>query len=203
MRRVAGLVLATAVIGGMAGCVVQKPEGTIYVDPGKSILGAPGQVTMYDLESSVQRLIQKMLAHPQFARNYDAVKAARGGKLPIVCLGLLENNTGSTEARSRLRAANDTIRAMLFDSARFEVKDDEAADALKARIIRGADGGIENVDQLMKSLGEQEAPDFFVLGDLRHIPDPGGYHTYRLRIAIHSLRTGKLVWEGIESRVKL
>ena len=136
-------------IGGMAGCIVQQPEGTAYVDPGKSILGNPGQVTMYDLESSVQRLIQKMLAHPQFARNYDAVKAAKGGKLPIVCLGLLENNTGSPEARSRLRAANDTIRAMLFDSARFEVKDDEAADALKDRIIRGAVADSETAERLV------------------------------------------------------
>ena len=31
----------------------------------------------------------------------------------------------------------------------------------------------------------------------------GGYHTYSLRIAMHNLRTGKIVWKGIQTKVKL
>ena len=202
MNRTGKMALAALVIGGVIGCVTQPPGGATYIHPGTVISGNPDKVTMYDLESAVQRLIHKMLAHPQFAQNYNAMKGQKGGKLPIVCQGLLENLTKDPGARSRLRAADDTIRAMLFDSALFEVKNDEAAEAIKARIIRGADGGIENAGELMKTLGEQEVPDFIVLGDLRHIPDARGYHTYRLHLSIHNLRTGKVVWEGIETRIK-
>ena len=202
MKRVLELSLTAVLIGGVVGCVSQRPGGAVYIDPGTVISGTAGGVTMYDLESSVQRLVQKMLAHPQFAKNYGAAKAAKAGKLPIVVNGNIANLT-SDRVQGRLDSANDTIRAMLFDSALFEVKNDNASDAIKSRIISGADGGIENVDALMQSFGAQEAPDFIVLGDLRHFADVGGYHTYKLRIAIHSLKTGKVVWEGIESRVKL
>ncbi len=202
MKRMLKSALAVVLIGGVVGCVTQQPGGAKYIDPGTVIPGTPGSVTMYDLESCVQRLVQKMLAHPQFAKNYSAAKAAKAGKLPIVVNGNIANLT-SDRVQGRLDSANDTIRAMLFDSALFEVKNDNASDAIKSRIISGADGGIENVDALMQSFGAQEAPDFIVLGDLRHFADVGGYHTYKLRIAIHSLKTGKVVWEGIESRVKL
>ena len=203
MKRVLELSLTAVLIGGVVGCVSQRPGGAVYIDPGTVISGTPGSVTMYDLESCVQRLVQKMLAHPQFAKNYSAAKAAKGGTLPIVCQGLLENLTKDPNVRSRLRSADDTIRVMLFDSALFEVKNDDATDAIKSRIIRGADGGIENVEALVQSFGTQEAPDFIVLGDLRHFADVGGYHTYKLRIALHNRKTGKVVWEGIETRVKL
>ncbi len=209
MKRMLKSALAVVLIGGVVGCVTQQPGGAKYIDPGTVIPGTPGSVTMYDLESCVQRLVQKMLAHPQFAKNYSAAKAAKAGKLPIVVTGNIANRTGDrfngTGARiqGRLDSAGDTIRAMLFDSALFEVKNDDASDAIKSRIVSCADGGIENVEALMQSFGTQEAPDFIVLGDLRHFADVGGYHTYKLRIAIHSLKTGKVVWEGIETRVKL
>ena len=202
MKRIAKLVVSAVLIGGVAGCGTQRPSGTAYVNPGAVVAGDPGQPTMYDLESSAQALIQKMLAHPQFARNYNAAKEAKGGKLPVLCLSLLKNET-TLDVRSKLRAVDDTVRVMLFDTARFEVKDDEAADTILSRIVWGADGGIENTKDLMNALGTHDAPDFIVSGDLRHISDAGGYHTYRLRIAIHSLWTGKIVWEGIQTRVKL
>ena len=202
MERMLKSVLAAVLIGGVVGCAMQRSGGAEYIDPGTVISGTPDGVTMYDLESSVQRLVQKMLRHPQFVKNYNATKAAKRGALPIVVNGNIANKTGD-RIQGRLDSASDTIRAMLFDSALFEVKNDDAAGAIKARIISGADGGIENVDSLMQSFGAQEAPDFIVLGDLRHFADVGGYHTYKLRIAIHSLKTGKVVWEGIETRVKL
>ena len=84
----------------------------------------------------------------------------------------------------------------------LEVKDDDAAEAIKSRIVRGADGGLEN-GSLVGVMGTQDSPDFIVLGDFRHFEDVGGVHTYRMRLAIHSLTTGKIVWEGIQSKVKL
>lgn len=193
------------------GCTAQTippaPKGTQYVSPNEVIAGSPATPTMYDLETSAQMLMEKMRAHPQFVKNYDTAKAAKNGKLPIVCLGLPENKTSQDEVagdvRPKLRALNDTIRVALFDSALFEIKDDEAVDAIKSRIVRSTDGGIENAGELVKTFGEQDTPDFIVLSDFRHVSDIGGYHTYRLRIALHNLKTGKLVWEGIQTKVKL
>ena len=155
---------------------------------------------MYDLESSVQQLMGKMLASPQFSVNYNAAKAAKGG-LPIAVIGNVENKT-TERIQGRLDAVGDTIRAALFSSGLFEVKDDAAADAIKSRIIRGADGGLEN-GALVQTMGTQDSPDFIVLGDLRHFTDVGGYHMYRLRLGIHNLSTGKVVWEGIQTKIKL
>ena len=81
MKRMLKSALAVVLIGGVVGCVTQQPGGAKYIDPGTVIPGTPGSVTMYDLDSSVQQLLQKMLKHPQFLKNYDAAKAAKkGGK---------------------------------------------------------------------------------------------------------------------------
>lgn len=203
MTRIAGCVLLAVVVGGLTGCQsVGQPQEAGYVDPGAVIPGAAGQPTMYDLESSAQVLIQKMLAHPQFAKNYAAAKAIKGGRTPIVVVGNIANKT-TERVQGRLDAIGDTIRAMLFDSSLFEIKNDEAANAIKRRIILSSDGGIENADELIQSFGEHDAPDFIVLGDLRHFADVGGYHTYRLHLAIYNLKTGKAAWFGVDSKVKL
>ena len=198
MASIEKYVLMAAIIGGIVGCASQR--GAQYVDPTEIIAGTPEQATMYDLESSVQQLMDKMLASPQFSANYNVVKAAKGG-LPIAVIGNIENKT-TERIQGRLDAVGDTIRAALFSSGLFEVKDDAAADAIKSRIIRGADGGLEN-GVLVQTMGTQDSPDFIVLGDLRHFTDVGGYNMYRLRLAIHNLSTGKVVWEGIQTKIKL
>ena len=156
----------------------------------------------YNLETAAQMLVQRMQCHSQFTKNYNAVKSVKG-KLPVVCLSPLNNRTSSAEARSLLRTADDMVRVALFDTGIFEVKDDDSADLLKSRIIWGADGGIENVSDIMKTLGEQDAPDFIVSGDLRRSADIDGYPVYRLRLSVYNLKTGKVVWEGIQTKVSL
>ena len=201
MRRIAKFFAAVGIIGGLSGCASQRHRNAQYIDPGEIIFGTPAQATMYDLESSAQMLIQKMLAHPQFAANYDAAKASKGGKLPIAVVGNIANKTPE-RIQGRLDAVGETVRSALFSSNLFEVKDDEASGAILSRITSGADGGLEDC-ALVQALGTQESPDFIILGDFRHFADVGGYHTYRLRLAIHNLRIGKVVWEGIQTSVKL
>lgn len=193
MVSLAALVICVLVCG----CVEPRAH---YADPNEIVAGVPGQATMYDLETSVQTLMQKMLASPQFFKNYNAAKAAKGGQLPIVVIGNIANKT-TERIQGRLDAVGETLRSALFESSLFEVKDDDAGEAIASRIQRGADGGLED-GALVQSMGTQESPDFIVLGDLRHFADVGGYHTYRLRIAFHNLRTGKVVWEGIQTSVK-
>jgi len=193
--------LVAAMIGGIVGCTAQQPRAAQYVEPTEIVSGTPEQATMYDLESSAQQLIERMLSHPQFSDNYNAAKAAKGGKRPIVVIGNILNKT-TERIQGRLDAVGDTVRSALFSSSLFEVKDDKAIGAIIDRIASGADLGVED-GALVKTLGTHESPDFLVLGDFRHFADVGGSHTYRLRLAIHSLRTGKIVWEGIQTKVKL
>lgn len=190
-------VLVMVITGVVVGCASQ----TRYGDPREIVAGAPDKPTMYDLESSASLLIDRMLASQQFSKNYNATKAAKGGQLPIVVIGNIANKT-TERIQGRLDAVGDTIRSALYTSALFEVKDDEASSAISSRILRGADGGLED-GALAQSMGTHESPDFIVLGDFRHFSDVGGVHTYRLRLAIHSLKTGKVVWEGIQTKVKL
>ena len=199
-----GAWLLCAAVLLVCGCetvtVPPQAKGTQYVNPNEVIAGKPTETTMYDLETAVQNLMSKMRGSPRFSENYNAAKKAKGG-LPIVVLGNIENKT-TDRIQGRLDAMRDTIRTSLYDTGLVEVKDDEASEAIRSRIIRGADGGLES-GSLVQNLGKQDAPDFIVLGDMRHFTDVGGYHTYRLRLAIHSLATGKVIWEGIQTMVKL
>ena len=185
----------------LAGCMASCTHQARYVDPDTVITGKAERATMYDLESSARQLMEQMLASPQFVANYNATKAAKGQLPPIAVIGNIENKT-TERIQARLDAVGETVRTALFNSALFEVKDDGAADAIKSRMVRSADGGLED-GELVQVMGTNDSPDFIVLGDLRHFADVGGYHTYRLRLAIHSLRTGKVVWEGIQTKIKL
>ena len=199
-----GVLLLCVAVLLVCGCetvtVTPPSKGTRYVDPSEVIAGKPTGATMYDLETAVQNLMSKMRGSPRFTENYNAARKAKGG-LPIVVLGNIENKT-SDRIQARLDAMRDTIRTSLYDTGLVEVKDDEASEAIRSRIIRGADGGMET-SALVQNLGKQDAPDFIVLGDMRNFTDDGGCHTYRLRLAIHSLVTGKVIWEGIQTMVKL
>lgn len=199
-----GAWLLGAVVLLACGCetvtVPPQQTGTRYVNANEVVAGEPTSATMYDLETAVQNLMSKMRGSPRFSWNYNAAKKAKGA-LPIVVLGNIENKT-TDRIQGRLDAMRDTIRTSLYDTGLVEVKDDEASEAIRSRIIRGADGGLES-GSLVQNLGRQDAPDFIVLGDMRHFTDVGGYHTYRLRLAIHSLATGKVIWEGIQTMVKL
>lgn len=188
---ISGLLLAAC------GCASRA----MYVEPGEIISGTPGKATLSELELSAQRLMERMLVHPQFSANYNAVKAEKGGKLPIAVIGDIENRT-TERIQGRLDAIGDTVRASLFDSALFEVKDDRAFGAILSRILRGGDDPLED-GSLVQFAKTHEMPDFIVIGDFRRFADAGGYYTYRLRLAIHNLKTGKIVWEGIQTQVKL
>ena len=155
------------------------------------------------IDLAAMTLVEKMLVHPQFSKNYAEVKSAKNGRIPVLCQSPLRSESGTSGVQSRLRMADDTVRVALFDTGLFDVKDDEAAAIIKARIVWGADGGIENASALLNSVGGHEAPDFIVSGDLLPSADVGARRTCRLRIAIHDLRTGLVVWEGIHPNVRV
>lgn len=186
---------AAATLAIFAGC------RTTYVPEGTPIAGRAQSPTVYDLDTSAAELARKMLSSPLFRRNYEAAKTRKNGAFPVVVCGNIANMT-TQRIQGRLDAARDRIRIALLESALVEAKDDEASGAIASRILSCANGGMEN-GALVQSLGTHDSPDFLLLGDFRHFEDVGGYNTFKLHLALHDLSTGKIVWEGIQTMIKL
>lgn len=157
--------------------------------------------TMTELDAAVGALLAQMQESDLFIKNYSAAKAA-ANRQPIVVIGGLEDKTGTDgdSIKIRLEATLATLRVSLFNTRFFEVKDDEASIALAKRIIDSGDSPLER-GELMELLKTHSSPDFFIMGDLRKFADEGMV-LWRLRLAIHNLATGKIVWEGIQQIAK-
>lgn len=203
------IVILAAMSVAVCGCVTSQssepPRKAVYADPNGIVAGTADKATMYDLESAAVELMEQMRASPRFSEEYaDATNAMRQAKSakrrPMIVVAFLENRT-TQRVQGRLDAARDTISHSLFNSGLFDVKDDEATSKLLGRIVWGVDGGMEK-GTLLQTIGERDAPDFMLTGELRQFDD-GGVHTYRLALAIHSFKTGATIWQGVHTRVKL
>ena len=150
------------------------------------------------LDRKVDSLAQEMLTNPQFVKNYEESKSKQDGRLPIAVIGGIENKSGNASLNDLIEATGERFRVKLFNSKLFEVKDDGVLVALAKRIVASGNSPLED-GEIMGALKQHGSPDFFVVGDLRHLTDLDGVGYYKLRLAIHSLSTGKIVWEGIET----
>ena len=169
---------------------VRKPHRARPVPP------PPGEDrTIFD--KLVDRLTGEMLSNPQFMRNYEEQKK-KGARNPIAVIGGMENESGRPEFDAGLKAGGERFRKKLFDSRLFDVKDDAMLVSLAKRIIVSGNSPTEDGD-LMSELKQHGSPDFFVVGNLSHFADLDGTGYYKFRITMHSLRTGKIAWEGIET----
>ena len=145
----------------------------------------------------VDKLSAEMLSSSQFVKNYEEQKE-KGERLPIAVIGGMENEAGHPEFDAGLKMAGERFRKKLFDSKLFDVKDDAILVNLAKRIVASGNSATENGD-LMEELKQHGSPDFFVIGNLNHFADFDGTGYYKFRVTMHSLRTGKIVWEGIET----
>lgn len=145
----------------------------------------------------VDKLSAEMLSSSPFVTNYEDHKK-EGERLPIAVIGRMENESGRQEFDAVLKTAGDRFRKKLFDSKLCDVKDDAILVDLAKRIVASGNSPTENGD-LMEKLKQHGSPDFFVIGNLTHFADLDGTRYYKFRITMHSLRTGKIVWEGIET----
>ena len=150
------------------------------------------------LDHKVDALVREMLLNPQFLKNYEESKAKLDGRLPIAVIGGIENKSSNANLNDLIEAAGERFRVKLFNSKLFEVKDDGVLVSLARRIVASGNSPLEN-GEIMGALKQHGSPDFFVAGDLKRLTDLDGIGYYKLRLAIHSLSTGKTVWEGIET----
>ena len=153
-----------------------------------------GELSLLEIDKAVQEMMMSMRQDANFMLNYDKAKNDMK-KLPMVVVGLIKDETegssGHPELGNLLATARVDIRVMLFKSALFDVKEDEERVALAKRIIDSGNSPLED-KELMAALKRHGSPDFYCVGDLRYFK---GSKVYRLRIAMHSLWTGKIVWE--------
>lgn len=185
----------------LAGCaVVDEGPKVKYVENGTMIAGRADTLTVYDLDATVQELMTKMRKSNLFAKKYKEAVERKGEGVPVLVLGEIKN---FTELRivDRLLSARDVARVTLYEMDMFEIKDDSVAKELADRIIRSGNGPLEN-NSLVQVLGEHDAPDFYFTGSIRSFVDDG-YNTYRLSLQLHDLTTGKIVWEGLQTKIKL
>ena len=159
--------------------------------------------TMSDFDTLFESLIKSMLANPRFKENYEAAQTEKEG-LPVVIIGSVANKSDGSSAQAYsdiLKAIPDSLRIELFNSTLFDVKDDEMSVSLAQRILASDKSPVED-GELMNSLKQHGSPDFVIVGDIRLFVDHGKRKTCRAHLALHSLKTGKVVWEGKKTAIK-
>ena len=163
----------------------------------------PEDFTMSDFDAMFESLVKVMLDNPRFKENYDSAQTEKLG-LPIVIVGGVTNKSDGAAAQAYaefLKAIPDTLRIELFNSNLFDVKHDEMSVMFARRILASDKSPVED-GELMNSLKQHGSPDFVIVGDIRLFVEQGKRKTCRCHLALHSLRTGKVVWEGKKTAVK-
>lgn len=202
---------AVACLAAACGCVSSQssspiadrplPKGSAQYAPlGEVESGNATDLTIYDLEAATGELLAKMRKNALFTQNYTKVKDAKGA-LPVIVVGNISNKTTS-RIQNRLDMVRDIVTTSLYETNLFDVKDDTASDAIAARLALSEEGGLEDAT-LTSAFGDHESPDFMLIGDLTAFRDVGSIHTFKLKFAIQDLRTGKIVWQGIQTNIKL
>lgn len=162
-----------------------------------------GPLTISDIDSAVQKLILKMRMAPVFRINYDKAQKAVD-RVPLVIVGGIVDMTGgktvTDDMRNLLAAASQGVRMTLMNSGLFEAKDDALVTTITDRIIKNGNSPLED-GELMSALKQHGSPDFFVVGDMMYFADKG-IGKYRLRLAMHNLHTGKIVFEDTYTILK-
>ena len=159
--------------------------------------------TMSDFDVMFESLVKSMLGNPRFKENYEAAQTEKGG-LPIVIVGSVTNKSEGAASQAYgdlLKAIPDTLRIELFNSNLFDVKNDELSVTFAQRILASDKSPVED-GELMSALKQHGSPDFVIIGDIRLFADHGKRKTCRVHLALHSLKTGKVVWEGKKTAVK-
>lgn len=160
-------------------------------------------LTLSDVDGVMQKLIDDMRANPVFRSNYDTAQKAVD-RAPLVIVGGLVDLTGgkspTADIANLLGAASQNVRMTLLNTRLFDAKDDVLVTTITKRIIENGNSPLED-GELMSALKQHGSPDFFMVGDLRHFSEKTR-HSYRFRLALHNLHTGKIVWEGVETIIK-
>ena len=160
-------------------------------------------LTISDIDAAVQDLFGKMRTNPVFRSNYDKAQGDLGHAPLAIMGGIVDLTAGKSpcaEIGALLAAASQGVRMAFVNSGLFDAKDDALVTTITRRIVESGNSPLED-GELMTALKQHGSPDFYVVGDMMYFVD-GAEGRYRLRLALHNLHTGKIVWEGVETIVK-
>lgn len=183
----------------------QTPQEKIKAPPPPA---ANADFTIFDFESFFRSLAKAMLANARFKENYQAMQTEKA-KRPIVIIGAVTNKSVGAFAQSYgdlLAAIPDLLRtelgeAQLDEGRIFDTKDDDMSKMFAERILVSDKSPVED-SALMEALKQHGSPDFVIVGDVRLFAEPAQRKTCRFHLALHSLYTGKIVWEGMVTAIK-
>ena len=160
-------------------------------------------LTLSDIDGVVQKHIDSMRMDRTFRDNYDTAQEAIG-RIPLVIVGglvdLTNGKSPTADLDNLLSTASQNVRITLLRSRLVDAKDDSAITAMTDRIIKNGNSPTED-GELMAALKQHGSPDFFMVGDIKYFPERRA-HTYRIRLALHNLHTGKIVWEDFKDVTK-
>lgn len=156
------------------------------------------RLTLSDVDGVVQKHIDSMQVDRVFRDNYNAAQAAIG-RIPLVIVGglkdLTKGKSPTADMDNLLATASLNVRITLLRTRLVDAKDDSVITAMTERIIENGKSPTED-GELMDVLKKHGSPDFIMLGDIRYFDEEKKY--YRVRLALHSFHTGKIVWEDFK-----
>lgn len=175
-----------------------KPSSPPLPRPAPQSPPPAGSLTLADIDSAVQKLIAKMRMNSVFRTNYDKAQSAIG-RLPLaIVAGIIDMTKGrsaSGNLSDLLAAGSQGVRMTFVNSGLFEAKDDTLVTTISDRIIKSGNSPLED-GELMSALKQHGSPDFYIVGDMMYFSE-GKLDKYRLRLALHNLHTGKIVFEDV------
>ena len=159
--------------------------------------GRPDKATMYDLDRLIVQTMTKLNNCTEFEESYNSVREKKNGNKPRIVIANFDNKTSDGDARRKLNAARDFIKEWLYNSGRFNIRDDDASIVLADSIFENVTGSSEVSDSISAN-----SLDFYLRGRLVDIPpsspDCGENYQYRLEITMYNLHNGDLLWTGIQ-----
>ena len=156
-------------------------------------------LTLSDIDGVVQEHIDSMRADPVFRDNYDTAQAAID-HIPLVVVGglvdLTNGKSPTADLDNFLASASQNVRITLLRTRLVDAKDDSVITEMTDRIVKNGKSPTED-GALMAVLKQHGSPDFFMVGDIKYFHEKKA-HKYRIRLALHNLHTGKIVWEDFK-----
>ncbi|MGN0847291.1 MAG: hypothetical protein ACI4RA_07910 [Kiritimatiellia bacterium] len=156
----------------------------------------PSPLSVEELDNAVHSLVKMMLENELFKANYREIADTTANKLPIAILGGLTDETGEPGMAALCAAVGETLRMKLYDSALFDVKNDEMIEQMTKRILASGNSPLED-SEIMSALKKHGSPDVLAVARLRKFGK-----NYRFSLSLYGLASGKIVWERFATIVK-
>ena len=195
----AAALLMSAIFAGCTNVktIPPEPTGTQHISTDIVVPGRPDKATMYDLDRLIVQTMTKLNNCTEFEESYNSVREKKNGNKPRLVIAYFDNKTSDGDTKRKVNAARDSIKEWLYNSGRFNIRDDDASIVMANSIFETVTGSSEVSNSIAAN-----SLDFYLRGELVDIrpssPDSGEGYQYRLKITMYNLHTGDLLWTGTQ-----